>query len=170
MGEVRNMRGKTTRSHIGILLALFIFVSIAVNSSAAIYYFPTAGSYVNVFTDTTGEMLGYFPAPEIPHDINSGDHVYIRFNCYWNDTRPALQKNGATFNFTLTAIHSLTTYSQSYEITTYGATSGSTQLAVLVLSVNEYDTINITYSTVAWVAGIGNWNDAHVFSADYSFI
>lgn len=143
----------------------------ALISSAATYYFPDATSDVEVYTDTTGQIVASYPAPASPHYIRSGDDVSINFSCSWDDQRtgPPTPPD-ATFNFTLTAIYSSTTYYATYQTTTNGGSSGSTVLNVLVLNVITPATINITYNTTAWVTAVSGWNDKDDFSADYTFI
>ena len=162
------MRTRSTPKIIGAFIVSLIFISMALISSAATYYFPDAGSDVTIDGDRSGEIVAYYPAPG-NHNINSGDDVSINFSCSWDDQRTGIPPT-ATFNYTLTAIHQSTIYYAAFQTTTSGSSSGSTILNVFVVNVNPTETIKIYYNTTAWVDGMGNWNDAESYSAVYTFI
>jgi hypothetical protein len=164
------MRTRSTSKTIGAFIVSITFISLALISSAATYYFPDAGSDVEVYSDTSGQIVAYYPVPG-SHNINSGDDVSINFSCSWDDQRGTFPiPPTATFNYTLTAIHQTTIYYAAFQTTTSGSSSGSTLLNVLVLNLSPTTTIKIYYNTTAWVDGMGNWRDAESYSATYTFI
>lgn len=161
------MLRKTTIRVITGLFVSMVFILIAVGPAAASnYYFPTADSDATIISNFVGNILSYYPAPEIPHDINNGDSVIVRYNGSWDDQRGSPSPI-ATFYYNVSAPYASNLYYASYTKYLYGATSGWNIISITIPNVQIPSKINITYNaTLTLLYGY----ESHEVTFEYSFI
>ncbi len=161
------MRRKTTTRVIGGLLVSIVFLLIAIGPAAASnYYFPTANSDATIISNNNGNILSYYPPPEIPHDINNGDSVIVRYNGTWDDQRgsPSLL---ATYYYNVSGPYASNLYYASYTKYLYGATSGWHIISIIIPNVQTPSKINITYNATLTLP---SYYESHEVTFEYSFI